>query len=221
MLSKTEENYLKAIYLIDREQRQTATTNAIASMMHTRAPSVTDMLKKLSKKSLINYTPYKPITLTDKGLTTALGIIRRNRLWKRFLVEKLHFTWDEIGDIAEELEHIGNDNLTAKLDELLNRPSTDVFGDPIPDSELHINYPSNVELSSLETNQFGMINGYRDTSPEFLRYLVKNGLTIGQTVNIKSKNSFDNSLEITVNMTRFVTISEKVASSILIKKLSR
>lgn len=133
MNSLTEENYIKAIYKLCEKSADAVSTNAIAEKMHTKAASVSDMLKKLSKKKLINYRKYQGVTLTAKGEKLALAIVRKHRLWELFLVQKLNFKWDEVHDIAEQLEHIQSDELVKRIDKFLDHPKFDPHGDPIPD----------------------------------------------------------------------------------------
>lgn len=137
--SFTEENYLKAIYHLSADESKQVNTNQIAAILNTKAASVTDMLKKLSGKNLIDYERYQGVGLTDTGKTIALKIIRKHRLWEYFLVEKLSFGWDEVHDLAEQLEHIPSSELTDRLDEFLGFPKYDPHGDPIPDQSGAIN----------------------------------------------------------------------------------
>ena len=131
--SFTEENYLKAIYHLSTGNNSVVSTNQIAEITNTKAASVTDMLKKLAEKKLINYIKYQGVTLTEAGKNAAVNIVRKHRLWEVFLVEKLGFKWDEVHDIAEELEHINSESLINRLDDFLGNPAADPHGDPIPD----------------------------------------------------------------------------------------
>src|SRR5690554_5916872 len=135
MFSDSEENYLKSIFHLQRLSEDGVSTNAIADRMQTKASSVTDMLKKLADKDLVNYIKYQGVTLTNKGKKTAASIIRKHRLWEVFLVEKLDFNWDEVHEIAEQLEHIQSEKLIKKLDAFLGYPKKDPHGDPIPDAD--------------------------------------------------------------------------------------
>lgn len=221
MLSHTEENYLKAIFQLIEDNKKTASTNEIAEKINTKAPTVTDMLKRLSSKSLIEYKPYQGVRFTDEGLTKAVLLVRKHRLWETFLVKKLGFSWTEVHDMAEELEHVKSIDLINKLDEFLGFPKTDPHGDPIPDKDGRLEFHKDVTISDLGLNQFGLVVGLKDTSPDFLNFLVKSGLTLGQSVGIKDINEFDNSIDIIVGSTNQVTISSVVAQNIYIKKLSR
>lgn len=221
MLSFTEENYLKAIFAIIEDNKRTGSTNEIAEKMQTKAPTVTDMIKRLGQKGLIDYQPYQGVTFTNEGLKQALLLVRKHRIWETFLVKKLGFGWSEVHDIAEELEHVKSLELINKLDEFLGFPKNDPHGDPIPDREGRLEFHKEVTISSLELNQFGLVVGLKDTSPDFLNFLVKAGLTLGQSVGVKEINDFDQSIDIIIGSTVTRTISHEVAKNIYIKKLSR
>lgn len=220
-LSYAEENYLKAVYQLTRYKEDGATTNDIAQEVHTKASSVTDMLKKLKKKDLVKYEPYKPVNLTDEGKSTAIHVIRKHRLWEVFLVEKLDFKWDEVHEIAEELEHIQSPKLIERLERFLNFPTHDPHGDPIPDREGNIQHHKDVTIADLDVGQYGMIIGLKDTSPQFLQYLDQSGLTLGKTVRINEVTDYDQSMEITLNVNEKRNVSYQVAKNLYIKKLTR
>jgi DtxR family Mn-dependent transcriptional regulator len=215
MNSFTEENYLKAIYKL-LENETVVTTNAIAEKMNTKAASVTDMLKKLSDKKMINYQKYQGVSLTNKGEKVALMIIRKHRLWEMFLVEKLSFKWDEVHDVAEQLEHIDSDKLIAQIDKFLNYPKFDPHGDPIPDVNGKFQIQKSVLLSTLKLNEQGVMTGVVDHSSAFLQYLDKCGIVLGNDIKIKEVIAFDKSLQITVNKKNTLFISNEVAKNILV-----
>ena len=135
MLSKSEENYLKAIYHLSFNAKGGISTSAIAQQLETKSSSVTDMIKKLADKSLVLYKKYQGVTLTAEGEKIAANVIRKHRLWEVFLVEKLNFNWDEVHEVAEQLEHIHSEKLIDELDALLDYPKRDPHGDPIPDKD--------------------------------------------------------------------------------------
>src|SRR6201996_7606541 len=166
----TEENYLKAIYHLST-QSESVSTNQIAAALSTKAASVTDMLKKLADKELINYTKYQGVTLTTAGEKIALSIVRKHRLWEYFLVEKLNFKWDEVHDVAEELEHISSKELIDRLDDFMGNPKYDPHGDPIPDSNGKFKSHELKPVAGLIVNEIGIISGVRDHSTAFLQYL--------------------------------------------------
>jgi DtxR family Mn-dependent transcriptional regulator len=212
----SEENYLKAIYHLTVVSNSGVSTNAIAEMMDTKASSVTDMLKKLAEKDLVNYVKYQGVSLTDKGGLAAKMIVRKHRLWEVFLVEKLDFSWDEVHDIAEQLEHIKSEKLINKLDDFLGNPTEDPHGDPIPNANGQIVKIEKQLLSELTDNQKGLCVGVKDTSSEFLKYLDKQEIALGSIIEIIGKESFDLSYKIKVDG-KSLTISNKIASNLFVK----
>ncbi|HEY1007394.1 MAG TPA: metal-dependent transcriptional regulator [Sphingobacteriaceae bacterium] len=215
MNSFTEENYLKAIYHLTSEENLPVSTNNIAEITNTRAASVTDMLKKLADKALINYIRYQGVTLTEKGRGTAVDIVRKHRIWEVFLVEKLGFKWDEVHDLAEELEHINSTQLIDRLDDFLGNPKVDPHGDLIPDREGRFPKTELVKLSELKPGQGGTISGVSDHAPAFLQYLEKTGLTLGRKIVVLDAMEYDGSMSLTLEG-REITVSNKVANNILI-----
>ncbi|WP_016988352.1 metal-dependent transcriptional regulator [Flavobacterium sp. ACAM 123] len=212
----SEENYLKGIYHLTVVSHSEVSTNAIAEMMDTKASSVTDMLKKLAEKDLVNYIKYRGVSLTERGKLAAKMIVRKHRLWEVFLVEKLDFSWDEVHEVAEQLEHIKSEKLINKLDDFLGNPTEDPHGDPIPNAEGQILKIDKQLLSELVENQKGICVGVKDTSSEFLKYLDKQGIALGSIVEVVSKESFDLSVKIKVD-DRSLSISNKIASNLYIK----
>jgi DtxR family transcriptional regulator, Mn-dependent transcriptional regulator len=215
----SEENYLKAIYHLTSAIEIEVSTNAIAEMMETKASSVTDMLKKLAEKDLVHYKKYQGVSLTDKGKLAAKMIVRKHRLWEVFLVEKLDFAWDEVHDIAEQLEHIKSEQLINKLDNFLGNPTEDPHGDPIPDAKGQILIIEKQLLADLLENQIGICVGVKDSSADFLKYLDKQAIALGSKIEILSKESFDLSTKIKVNETTEMTISNKVANNLFVKRI--
>ena len=184
--------------------------------METKASSVTDMLKKLAEKELVNYIKYQGVSLTDKGILAAKMIVRKHRLWECFLVEKLDFSWDEVHDIAEQLEHIKSEKLINKLDDFLGKPTEDPHGDPIPDANGTITKIEKRLLSELEKNEVVICVGVKDTSSDFLKYLDKQEIALGSQIEIIEKESFDSSFRIRVGI-KEISISNKIASNLYIK----
>jgi DtxR family Mn-dependent transcriptional regulator len=215
-MTLSEENYLKTIFHLSLSA-DTVSTNAIAEKIDAKASSVTDMLRKLSDKDLIAYKKYQGVSLTEKGLHTAKMIVRKHRLWEVFLVDKLHFSWDEVHDVAEELEHITSAKLIDRLDEFLGFPSKDPHGDPIPDAKGRIAKIEKQLLSDLREGQSGICVGVKDSSADFLRYLDKNGIGLGSVIDIMSKENFDKSLIIKVNGNP-LPVSEKIAANLYVRK---
>jgi DtxR family Mn-dependent transcriptional regulator len=216
MQSFTEENYLKVIYHLSQDNHPVQ-TNAIAEKTQTKAASVTDMLKKLAEKELVNYVKYQGVTLTEKGSLSAINIIRKHRLWQVFLVEKLNFKWDEVHDVAEELEHIKSKLLIERLDEFLEYPKVDPHGDPIPDRHGNFADLSFIQLNNLKINESGTITGVSEHSSPYLKHLEKLGLTLGKRVAIVEITPFDGSVELLVEDQK-INISKEVAKHILISK---
>lgn len=212
----SEENYLKTIYHLTTVSDQEVSTNAIAEMIDTKASSVTDMLKKLAEKNLVNYVKYQGVSLTNKGKLAAKMIVRKHRLWEVFLVDKLNFSWDEVHDIAEQLEHIKSEKLINKLDDFLGNPTEDPHGDPIPNAKGQIVAIEKQLLSELSENQTGICVGVKDSSSEFLKYLDKQEISLGSKIEIIAKESFDMSLMIKID-SKELTISNKIASNLFVK----
>jgi DtxR family Mn-dependent transcriptional regulator len=216
MQSFTEENYLKIIYHLSVINNPVQ-TNAIAERIQTKAASVTDMIKKLSEKELVDYVKYQGVTLTEKGKLAAINIVRRHRLWEVFLVEKLNFKWDQVHEVAEELEHIKSTLLVERLDEFLDFPKVDPHGDPIPDQHGNFASLSFVKLSKLKAGEKGTITGVSEHSSPFLKHLEKLGLTLGKRIEISEIIDFDGSVELLIEEKR-INISKEVAKHILISQ---
>lgn len=212
----SEENYLKVIYHLSLVSPKGINTNAIAGMLDTKASSVTDMLKKLSEKDLVSYVKYQGVSLTEKGLYSAKMIVRKHRLWEVFLVEKLKFSWDEVHEIAEELEHIKSEKLVNKLDVFLGFPEFDPHGDPIPNANGEIKKLQKKLLSEADLKVPCQCVGVKDTSVDFLQFLDKKNIALGTTITIVEKEPFDETLKIEIN-TKIITISNKIASNLYVQ----
>ncbi|WP_213520918.1 metal-dependent transcriptional regulator [Nonlabens sp.] len=215
MHSISEENYIKAIYHL-QEGQALVSTNDIAGRMKTKASSVTDMLKKLADKKLAEYIPYKGARLTENGVLCANQIIRKHRLWEVFLVEKLDFSWDEVHDVAEQLEHIQSPKLTNELDKFLNYPKHDPHGDPIPDSKGNYEKYTQVALGDLEIGQQGVLTGVVNTSRDFLRYLDKHEIKLGAQIQLLEIEEFDGSCRVKSDG-RELYISKQTVESLFVK----
>ena len=217
-MTHSEENYLKAIYHLTVQLEAEVPTNAIAEMMETKASSVTDMLKKLADKALINYIKYQGVSLTEKGTHAAKMIVRKHRLWEVFLVEKLDFYWDEVHEIAEELEHIKSEKLINKLDAFLDFPSFDPHGDPIPDANGVIKKVVKKLLSEAGLNTAYRCVGVKDSSSDFLKYLDKQKIALGAVIKVLGRENFDASLHLIINDTP-LTVSSKIAGNLYVKRI--
>lgn len=217
-LSVAEENYIKSIYKLEDGQ-EPVTTNALAYELDTKPASVTDMAKKLKDKKLIAYEKYQGINLTADGKKAALQIIRRHRLWECFLVDKLAFSWEEVHELAEELEHVRSEKLTSRLSEFLGHPTFDPHGDPIPDAQgklvkqkvqttLHKAKGSRLEVTAVS-----------DKSTALLEFLNAKGIRLGSQLEIIERYEFDNSIEIKIRNQPAFTISEQVAKNIMVRQI--
>ncbi|MBI0397759.1 MAG: metal-dependent transcriptional regulator [Cytophagales bacterium] len=213
-LSAAEENYLRTIYKLVTEGIEKVSTNEIAAAVNTKAASVSDMLKKLAEKELIDYKKYYGVSLTEEGRKTALFIIRRYRLWEVFLVDKLKFSWDEVNAIAEELEHVKAPLLVRRLDEYLGFPKFDPHGDPIPDEFGELSDKPRITLQEVPVGQSGKIVSVSDTSANFLKYLDKVGIYIGAKVLVLEKIEYDGSQELFIDNQKKVFVSKEVATNI-------
>lgn len=214
--STSEENYIKAIFHLQKADG-TVTTNEMAAHLQTKPASVTDMLKKLKSKKLVHYQAYYGFRLSADGLKVALLIIRRHRLWEYFLAEKLKFSWDEVHEIAEDLEHVSNKNLIDKLDEFLGFPRTDPHGDPIPDSNGKIETNKQICLMDLPLNKPATVSHVSDQSSSMLELLGHKKIGIGTRLEVKKKFSYDNSIEIKIRQHTPINISEQLAKNIFVK----
>ncbi|MAM30702.1 MAG: iron-dependent repressor [Flavobacteriaceae bacterium] len=216
MFSLAEENYLKAIYHLESKHKGAVSTNAIAEVMDTKPSSVTDMVQKLADKKVLSYVKYKGTSLTDKGRKTAANVIRKHRLWEVFLVDKLKFHWDEVHDIAEQLEHVHSEELIARLDKFLGFPDFDPHGDPIPDKNGNVKPTEKKLLSELNKKQHGVCVGVKESNSDFLQYLDKKNITIGTKISVLGKEFFDGSMVIQVGRDQFF-ISKKIAENLYIQ----
>lgn len=217
-ISHTEENYLKAIFKISERDGKPASTNAISSEMSTSAASVTDMIKRLSDKTLIHYERYRGVTLTGQGAKIATHLIRKHRLWEVFLVDKLHFSWDEVHEIAEQLEHIKSQGLVERLDEYLGFPKFDPHGDPIPDADGNFAIRKQVLLSELKHSERGLVVGVQDHSTAFLQYLDRMALVLGTPVEVLEYFEYDESMRVLISGEREQVLSKKVCQNLFIQK---
>lgn len=217
MLTLTEENYVKAIYTIQHgNESGEVSVNEIAERMQTRPATVTDMLRKLSEKELVNYKKYKKLKLTPVGMKAALQIIRKHRLWETFLHDKLQFSWDEVHEVAEQLEHIHSAKLIDRLDELLGFPQFDPHGDPIPNAKGEIPPSSAILLADAAIGEQYIIVAVKNTAPAFLQQLEKMNLQIGTRLSILEKMPYDNSSMVQTTLQPAVMLSEKLAANLLV-----
>jgi DtxR family Mn-dependent transcriptional regulator len=218
MFSQAEENYLKAIHSLEIESDLVINTNLIAQRIQTKASSVTDMLQRLSDKELVHYKKYKGAQLTESGKKIATSVIRKHRLWESFLVLKLNFSWDEVHEIAEQLEHIKSEKLIDKLDEYLGYPTMDPHGDPIPDKDGNFTMSKTKSILELKIGEVGVLESVKDSSENFLRYLNKKKLRLGNKIKVIDIEPFDETVVIEFNTT-ILSISKKIANNLYLKNV--
>jgi len=214
--SNSEENYLKTIYHLQTKD-DNVTTNELAGKLQAKPASITDMMKKLKTRKLVNYQPYRGFRLTPEGKKVALSIIRRHRLWEYFLAEKLKFNWDEVHEVAEQLEHVSNKKLVDKLDEFLAYPKFDPHGDPIPDTNGKMEASKQISLSELQINKPAKICYIANQSELLLEHLQEKKIKMDAMIVVKRKFSYDDSLEIKLDNKVMLTISGQLAKNIFVK----
>lgn len=219
--TSTEENYLKAVLKLSSGKgleatEQAVSTNAIAAELSTTPASVTDMVKRLNDKGLLTHVPYKGVQLTPAGRSLALQTVRKHRLWEVFLVDKLHFSWDEVHDTAEQLEHVRSPKLVEALDAFLGHPKFDPHGDPIPDADGQLQPRAAVPLAGVSAGLRVTICGVAHTSPEFLRYLDRLGLQLNTNAHVVEHIPFDNSRLLRLPDGREVIVSSAVTDNLLV-----
>ncbi|MXV37967.1 metal-dependent transcriptional regulator [Flavobacteriaceae bacterium Ap0902] len=215
-LSFTEENYLKAIFKIGVENgEQEAGTNDLATALNLKPASVNEMLKRLSEKDLVVYKKYEKTKLTPEGTTIAKDVIRKHRLWETFLYEKLDFSWDEVHEVAEELEHIHSKKLINGLDKFLGHPKFDPHGDPIPDKDGKIERRTKQLLSAIEVGETCKMVSVKDNSSVFLQYVASLGLRLNNQIKIIDRQGFDGLTTIEVNGEK-KTVSQKFTNNIYV-----
>ncbi len=213
MTTLSEENYLKAIYHLGQQGTVAVSTNAIAEKIDSKASSVTDMVKKLADKNLAHYIKYQGVSLTNEGRLTAASVIRKHRLWEVFLVEKLHFSWDEVHDVAEQLEHIKSLKLVNELDAFLGFPTHDPHGDPIPDRNGNYTLSKSTNILKMGVGNEGVLVHVKDSSDVFLKYLNKSNLALGDVIKVLDYEPFDDSVSIQTNNKQLI-ISKEVAKNL-------
>lgn len=218
MYSKTEEDYLKAIYHFAGKENEKVGTSMLADYLSNKPASVTDMLRKLSDKDLIHYKKSHGVTLTEQGIKVVLQIVRKHRIWETFLVEKLRFGWEEVHELADELEHVQSELLVNRLDDFLGYPKFDPHGDPIPTADGELPEATTLPLTEIKSSLKVTFVSVATDQSSFLQYLDKMELQIGDNFLVKEKEDFDGSLVIRTNK-RDMHISRKVAENIFVRIL--
>ncbi|PCJ65624.1 MAG: iron (metal) dependent repressor, dtxr family protein [Bacteroidetes bacterium] len=216
MATITKENYLKALYFLHQKSDAISLTD-LGKTMEVSKPTVNDMVKKLHDRGWIKYEKYKPLKLTDKGRKAAMQIVRKHRLSEMFLVQVMGFGWEEVHDIAEELEHIKADKLFDRMDELMGFPSVDPHGSPIPDKNGNYNKPNYKLLSQVPENSKVVVRALRDSSTEFLLYLNKKGLQLGTEIVTHQIEPFDKSITVSYASYSETTLSSSVSNRLLVE----
>ena len=212
--SEAIEDFLKAIYLLEQEHERVQ-TSMLAEALNITAPSTTEMAKKLAKANLVVHEPYRGISLTPAGKRVALEIVRHHRLIELFLVEALGYTWDEVHDEAERLEHAVSERLAERIAEYLSDPDYDPHGDPIPSAEGTVDERQLTSLAEWEIDLPGMVARLVDQSPEVLRYLAEKGLVVGASVAVTARDPFEGPLTLVVDGSEQI-IGLSVARHVLI-----
>lgn len=216
METHAEENYLKAIYSLSENSTAAVLTSDVANHIQSKPSSVTDMVKRLSAKKLVDYKKYKGVYLTVEGKQKALHIIRKHRLWELFLVKHLNFSWDEVHDIAEQLEHVKSPILVAKLDAFLNYPVRDPHGDIIPDEKGELRDGHTQFLNDIKEGQTCIVEAVKDSSQAFLNYLDHTGIGLETEIKILEVFPYDCSISVRINGKINHTLSEKVCKNIYV-----
>ena len=215
MATITIENYLKALYLLSQKSKTVSLTD-LSKEMGVSAPTVNNMIKKLEEKGWVDYKKYKPIKLTKEGRLRSSVVIRKHRLTEIFLVKLMGFGWEEVHDIAEQIEHIKSESFFDRMDELLGFPKTDPHGSPIPDKNGKIIKQNYKTLSEIVENKKVSLAALKDSSFELLDYLNKKNLKLGDTLHVLSVEPFDQSLSILLPDSREITMTHQVCSCLLV-----
>ena len=219
MLTQSEENYLKTIYNLSGANKVIVSTNAVAEAINSKAASATDMIQKLSKKGLVSYHKYQGVSPSPAGEKEALNVIRKHRLWEVFLVQKLKFNWNQVHEVAEQLEHIESTRLIEQLDEFLGHPKYDPHGDPIPNAKGEMESHPTITISMLAAGDSARVICAKDSSSDFLLFLDKIKISLGAEIKIIELFAYDNSISVSIDNAAPTTLSSKVSENIFIEKL--
>lgn len=214
-LSQSEENYIKSIYSLQHKTEK-VNTNSLAGFLNTRAASITDMLKKLKFKKLLEYKKYYGFRLNEAGNREALKIIRRHRLWEYFLVAKLGMEWEKVHDIAEELEHVSSPELINRLDDYLENPKIDPHGDPIPDEKGIMPELQQIPIKDLPIKKSATVSSISNQTIEMMEMLNHYGIGIGSSIKVLKSFEFDGSLQIKIARKPECVISGMAAQNIYV-----
>jgi len=216
MFTQSEENYLKAIFHLQQETEGGISTSSLSEKLATKAASVTEMIKRLADKNLVDYQKYYGVQLTDTGRNHALLIVRKHRLWEYFLVKRLNFNWDEVHDVAEQLEHIKSSKLVEELDLFLGRPEYDPHGDPIPDANGNLPKVPKKRLSELQQGDHAICKGFNDDSSSFLQFLAKQEIGLDTKIEVVHIETFDESMTVLANK-KSILLSKTATDNIYVR----
>lgn len=219
MASQTEENYLKAMFTLSGERGDISLSD-LSGMLEVSTPTANSMVKKLSEKGLVNYEKYKPLSLTAKGKKDAALIIRKHRLTEMYLVEKMGFGWEQVHEIAEQMEHIKSPQFFDRMDELMGHPTIDPHGSPIPDKNGRIEWKSYDKLSDCQAGDTVQLAALTNSSDDFLKYLNSRQLSLGLTIEILSVEPFDKSMVVKYDTRSAETLSKTVCEKLLVEKVA-
>lgn len=215
MGSLTEENYIKSIYSLSQGKGEVFVSE-LAQKLEVKLPTVNSMVKKLAAKTIVAYAPYKGIKLTEKGRKLALGIIRKHRLAELFLVKIMGMGWEEVHDIAEQLEHVNSERFYDRMDELLNYPKADPHGEPIPDTQGKLPIEKRIPLSKVSERKSVKVVAVSFDEKSFLDHLNTKGLRIGDMITVRKREMFDGSVTI-MKSRREITLSHQVAERLFVE----
>ncbi|MDR2121958.1 MAG: metal-dependent transcriptional regulator [Flavobacteriaceae bacterium] len=219
MYSSIEENYLKSLYNLADEKEEVSAL-ALSQSLDIKMPTVNSMMKRFSEKGLVHYQSYKPLKLTVKGKKEAALILRKHRLTEMYLVQKMGFSWEDVHEIAEQIEHIHSDKFFNKMDELLEYPKFDPHGSPIPDKEGNVEWGDYKKLSECSIGDSVVLSAVSNGSKEFLKHLNSKNFKLGLEFQINKIEEFDGSITVTIQKERKTEVlSNIIAEKLLVKKL--
>ncbi len=219
MPTQTKENYLKAIFFLHQKNVPISVTE-LSNKMQVSKPTVNNMVKKMEEKGWLIYKKYKPIKLTSIGKKIGALIVRKHRLTEMFLTEVMGFGWEEVHDIAEEMEHIKSNNLFDRMDEILGFPTIDPHGSPIPDKNGDFIKPNYVNLTAIKVGEKVKLRGFTKSSKELLLFLNKKKIKLNSTLKILQIENFDKSMEVYLKENNKIILTYEVCQSLLVEHLS-
>lgn len=218
MASSTEENYLKSLYNLANAHGEVNLSD-LAGSLQVSLPTANSMVKSLQKSGWVVYEKYKPVTLTKEGQKTAALIIRKHRLMEMFLVKVMNFGWEEVHEVAEQIEHIHAPKFFERMDQMLGFPTVDPHGSPIPDPQGKVTPLSFTPLTFAKPGQKVQLAALTNSSTEFLEFLNSRNLSLGTQLSIISKETYDQSMVVSYTGHPSETLSEKVCERLLVRVL--